>query len=79
MHGIGLLSIGATSAAGFDALALHWDVMEAQAKHYKTKVDRRATGNGDVVDVLACIGGITGGAAEDLVTDVVDRFVERQR
>jgi limonene 1,2-monooxygenase len=31
MHGVGLLSIGATTAAGFDALALHWDVMEAQA------------------------------------------------
>jgi limonene 1,2-monooxygenase len=27
MHGVGLLSIGATTAAGFDALALHWDVM----------------------------------------------------
>jgi limonene 1,2-monooxygenase len=40
MHGIGLLSIGATTAAGFDALALHWDVMEQQAAHYKTKVDR---------------------------------------
>jgi limonene 1,2-monooxygenase len=39
-YGAGLLSIGATTAAGFDALALHWDVMEAQAKHYKTKVDR---------------------------------------
>jgi limonene 1,2-monooxygenase len=40
MHGVGLLSIGATTAAGFDALALHWDVMEAQAAHYKTRVDR---------------------------------------
>jgi limonene 1,2-monooxygenase len=40
MHGIGLLSIGATTAAGFDALALHWDVMEAQAAHYKTRVNR---------------------------------------
>ena len=40
LHGVGLLSIGATSAAGFDALALHWDVMEAQAVHYKTTVDR---------------------------------------
>jgi limonene 1,2-monooxygenase len=40
LHGVGLLSIGATTAAGFDALALHWDVMEAQAAHYKTKVDR---------------------------------------
>lgn len=40
MHGVGLLSIGATTAAGFDALALHWDVMEEQARHYKTRVDR---------------------------------------
>ena len=39
-YGVGLLSIGATTAAGFDALALHWDVMEAQAAHYKTRVDR---------------------------------------
>ncbi len=39
-YGIGLLSLGATTAAGFDALALHWDVMEAQAAHYKTRVDR---------------------------------------
>jgi limonene 1,2-monooxygenase len=40
MHGTGLLSIGATTAAGFDALALHWNVMEEQARHYQTKVDR---------------------------------------
>jgi limonene 1,2-monooxygenase len=40
MHGVGLLSIGATTAAGFDALALHWDVMESQAAHHKTNVDR---------------------------------------
>lgn len=26
-HGLSLLSVGATAAAGFDALALHWDVM----------------------------------------------------
>jgi limonene 1,2-monooxygenase len=39
-HGIGLLSIGATQAAGFDALALHWDVMEERAAHYGTNVDR---------------------------------------
>lgn len=39
-HGAGLLSIGATSAAGFDALALHWNVMEEQARHYNTTVDR---------------------------------------
>jgi limonene 1,2-monooxygenase len=40
-YGVGLLSIGATTAAGFDALALHWDVMEQQAAHYGTRVDRR--------------------------------------
>jgi limonene 1,2-monooxygenase len=39
-HGVGLLSIGATTAAGFDALALHWDVMESQAAHYQKAVDR---------------------------------------
>lgn len=39
-HGIGLLSIGATSAAGFDALALHWDVMEEEARAHDTTVDR---------------------------------------
>jgi limonene 1,2-monooxygenase len=39
-YGVGLLSIGATTAAGFDALALHWDVMEQQAAHYGTRVDR---------------------------------------
>ncbi len=39
-HGIGMLSIGATTAAGFDALALHWDVLEEQAKRYGKTVDR---------------------------------------
>lgn len=39
-HGIGLLSIGATQAAGFDALALHWGVMEERAAHFGTAVDR---------------------------------------
>src|SRR5580693_2386521 len=33
-HGTGLLSIGATMAAGFDALALHWGVLEEEAKAY---------------------------------------------
>ena len=36
-HGVGLLSVGATTAAGFDALALHWDVMEDQAKVHNTQ------------------------------------------
>ncbi|MEZ5226793.1 MAG: LLM class flavin-dependent oxidoreductase [Acidimicrobiales bacterium] len=35
-HGIGLLSIGATAAGGFDALAHHWDVMEARAAEFGT-------------------------------------------
>jgi limonene 1,2-monooxygenase len=39
-HGIGLLSIGATQAAGFDVLGLHWNVMEERAAHFGTAVDR---------------------------------------
>jgi limonene 1,2-monooxygenase len=41
-HGLGLLSIGATTAAGFDVLGLHWDVMEERAAHYGATVDRDA-------------------------------------
>ena len=39
-HGIGLLSLGATQAAGFDALAMHWDVMEQRAAQFGTVADR---------------------------------------
>ena len=39
-HGVGLLSIGATTAAGFDALALHWGVMEEVAARHGKQVDR---------------------------------------
>ncbi len=39
-HGVGLLSIGATSAAGFDALALHWNVLEEEARVHGHTVDR---------------------------------------
>src|ERR1700758_3142957 len=39
-HGIGLLSVGATTAAGFDALALHWDVLTTEAKAHGKTVDR---------------------------------------
>lgn len=39
-HGIGMLSVGATTAAGFDALALHWDVLEEQARRHGKSVDR---------------------------------------
>jgi limonene 1,2-monooxygenase len=41
-YGHGLLSVGATTAAGFDVLALHWNVMEERAAHYGVKVDRNA-------------------------------------
>jgi limonene 1,2-monooxygenase len=39
-HGVGLLSIGATQSGGFDALALHWNVMEERARTFGTTVDR---------------------------------------
>jgi limonene 1,2-monooxygenase len=39
-YGHGLLSIGATTAAGFDLLGLHWDVMEERAANYGVRVDR---------------------------------------
>lgn len=39
--GLGLLSIGATSAAGgFDALGMHWNVMEERAAEFSTTVSR---------------------------------------
>jgi limonene 1,2-monooxygenase len=37
---VGMLSIGATTAAGFDALALHWNVVEAEAALHGKTVDR---------------------------------------
>jgi limonene 1,2-monooxygenase len=40
-HGLSLLSIGATSAGGFDILGAHWDVMEERAAEFGTTVDRR--------------------------------------
>ena len=39
-YGIGLLSIGATQAVGFDVLGLHWDVMEERAATFGTTADR---------------------------------------
>ncbi len=39
-YGHGLLSIGATTAAGFDILGLHWDVMEERAANYGVSVNR---------------------------------------
>jgi limonene 1,2-monooxygenase len=38
--GCSLLSIGATSAGGFDILGAHWDVMEERAIEFGTTVDR---------------------------------------
>lgn len=39
--GLSLLSIGATSAGGFDLLGSHWQVMEERATEFDTVVDRR--------------------------------------
>ncbi|HMG42947.1 MAG TPA: LLM class flavin-dependent oxidoreductase [Acidimicrobiales bacterium] len=39
--GCSLLSIGATSAGGFDALGYHWDVMEERAEQFGTTADRQ--------------------------------------
>jgi len=39
--GLSLLSIGATSAGGFDVLGSHWQVMEERALEFGTEVDRR--------------------------------------
>jgi limonene 1,2-monooxygenase len=38
--GLSLLSIGATSAGGFDLLGSHWQVMEERAEEFATSVDR---------------------------------------
>ncbi len=40
-HGIGLLSMAATSDQGFDMLPAHWDVCEQLAKQHDQNVDRR--------------------------------------
>jgi limonene 1,2-monooxygenase len=39
--GLSLLSIGATSAGGFDVLGSHWQVMEERAAEFGTDIDRR--------------------------------------
>ena len=39
--GFNLLSIGATSAGGFDVLGSHWTVMEERAAEFGTTADRR--------------------------------------
>lgn len=38
--GLGLLSIGATTAGGFDVLGTHWQVMQERAEEFGTSVDR---------------------------------------
>ncbi|HXZ62842.1 MAG TPA: LLM class flavin-dependent oxidoreductase [Acidimicrobiales bacterium] len=38
--GCSLLSIGATSAGGFDVLGSHWEVMEERAAEFSTTIDR---------------------------------------
>jgi limonene 1,2-monooxygenase len=39
-HGIGMLSIGATTAGGFNALASNWAIAEQMAREHGTTVDR---------------------------------------
>jgi len=41
-YGHGLLSLGLSTDAGFDALGEHWGVMEERAQHYGATVDRGA-------------------------------------
>jgi len=42
MHGIGLLSIGATlTIEGFNALSYHWDIVEERAAAFGSQVDRK--------------------------------------
>jgi len=39
-HGVGLISIGATSPEGFDRLASHWEVYSAEAEAHGHRADR---------------------------------------
>jgi len=41
-HGLGLLSLGATSTGGFNALATNWAIAEDMAREHGTAVDRAA-------------------------------------
>ncbi len=41
-HGLGLLSLGATSAGGFNALASNWAIAEALARDHGKTMDRNA-------------------------------------
>jgi limonene 1,2-monooxygenase len=40
--GLALLSLGATTAGGFDVLGAHWETAEQRASQFGTSVDRRA-------------------------------------
>jgi len=40
-HGLSLVSIGATMKSGFDALGLHWNVMEEESAFHGTTIDRK--------------------------------------
>ena len=39
-HGLGLLSVGATSTGGFNALAANWEIYERKAKENEQTIDR---------------------------------------
>ena len=41
-HGVGLLSLGATTTAGFNALASNWAIAEEQAREHGQVMDRNA-------------------------------------
>jgi len=41
-HGLGLLSIGATTTGGFNALATNWQICEERAAEFGQRVDRSA-------------------------------------
>ena len=45
-YGVGLLSVGATISESFDALHLHWDVMEERAAEFGTVADREQVAAG---------------------------------
>ena len=54
-HGCSLLSVSATTVAGFSALGSHWDVMEEQSKRHGTTIDRagwRLVGPMHIADTL---------------------------
>jgi limonene 1,2-monooxygenase len=41
MHGLGLLSLGATTAGGFNSLASNWEIYERNAKAHEQPIDRQ--------------------------------------